>query len=79
MRITLKLFKYLQVLNKFHPDQLSIFTVELFAIKMAIKNYPCLPEKFAIFCDSFTVLMVLKSGKMSHYLIGETLNKISIM
>ena len=62
------------------PDHLSIFTAELFAIKMAIEKISLyLPGKFAIFCDSLSVLMALRSAKMSHYLIGEILNQISNM
>ena len=58
------------------PDHLSIFTAELFAIKMAIEKISlCLPGKFAIFCNRLFVLMALKSAKMSHNLIGEILNK----
>ena len=49
-------------------DGLCIFTAELFAISQAVAYIARqVPGCFAIFCDSLSVILALKSAKILHY------------
>ena len=53
-------------------DGLCIFTAELFAIILAVAYIVRqVPGYFAIFCDNFSVVLVLKSAMILHYLVHQ--------
>ena len=59
-------------------DGLCIFTAELFAISQAVAYIARqVPGCFAIFCDSLSVVLALKSAKILHYLVHDVLQSLS--